>query len=358
MQAHGRRLPPRPAGAEWVKVKARHDMTAMIGGFTEGAGSRRGTVGALLVGEPGEEGLTYLSHVGSGITGPMSRALWDRLSDMETDESPFANAVPKAPQPAPLGAPGAALRGALRRADAGQPAARLGLPRAGGGGGRGPRPARGPVLPGERRPGGAGGRAHGDPHQPRQGLLAGRGHPEGAPARPLPAHGARARAAPRRPADDPEALSERDRGGLLLPAHGQRRAVLDAHGRPLAQRPGRREDEPLRAGGRPHGRCCGSSTSATSTSTRGRAPPRRPTSRSGCSSTSTPPTACPTTGWWRRPCWCAMRSRPSGCAATRGPRGPAACTSWCRSRPGTPSTRSACSRAWSARAWWPCAPTS
>jgi bifunctional non-homologous end joining protein LigD len=83
---------------EWVKVKARHDMTVVIGGFTEGAGSRRGTVGALLVGEPGGDGLTYLSHVGSGLTGPMSRALWDRLSAMEMPASPFANAVPKAPQ--------------------------------------------------------------------------------------------------------------------------------------------------------------------------------------------------------------------------------------------------------------------
>ena len=27
---------------EWVKVKARHDMEVVIGGFTEGAGSRRG----------------------------------------------------------------------------------------------------------------------------------------------------------------------------------------------------------------------------------------------------------------------------------------------------------------------------
>ena len=84
---------------EWVKVKARHDMEVTIGGFTEGAGSRRGTVGALLVGEPGPGGLTYLSHVGSGLTGPMSRALWDRLRAMEVDESPFANEVPKAPQP-------------------------------------------------------------------------------------------------------------------------------------------------------------------------------------------------------------------------------------------------------------------
>ena len=54
---------------EWVKIKSRPEMVATIGGFTEGAGSHRGTLGALLVGEPDEAGgLTYLSHVGSGFS--------------------------------------------------------------------------------------------------------------------------------------------------------------------------------------------------------------------------------------------------------------------------------------------------
>jgi bifunctional non-homologous end joining protein LigD len=83
---------------DWVKVKARYDLTAVIGGFTEGAGSRRGSVGALLVGERRPDGaLTYLSHVGSGLSATMSRALWDRLRAAEIDESPFANEVPSAP---------------------------------------------------------------------------------------------------------------------------------------------------------------------------------------------------------------------------------------------------------------------
>lgn len=83
---------------EWLKVKTRQELTAVIGGFTEGAGSRRGRVGALLVGEPAGDGsLTYLSHVGSGLSDAVARELWDRLRAIEVGESPFANAVPPAP---------------------------------------------------------------------------------------------------------------------------------------------------------------------------------------------------------------------------------------------------------------------
>ena len=80
---------------EWVKVKRRPEMVGVIGGFTEGTGSHRNTLGALLVGEEDEEGrLTYLSHVGSGFSHDLARRLWDRLRGMEVAESPFANDVP------------------------------------------------------------------------------------------------------------------------------------------------------------------------------------------------------------------------------------------------------------------------
>ncbi len=80
---------------EWVKIKSRPEMVATIGGFTEGTGSHRGTLGALLVGEPDEAGgLTYLSHVGSGFSHDQARRLWDRLRGTEVPESPFSNEVP------------------------------------------------------------------------------------------------------------------------------------------------------------------------------------------------------------------------------------------------------------------------
>jgi bifunctional non-homologous end joining protein LigD len=81
---------------EWLKIKSRPEMVATIGGFTEGAGSQRGTLGALLVGEPDGDGrLTYLSHVGSGFSHDAARKLWDRLRGMEVGESPFSNEVPR-----------------------------------------------------------------------------------------------------------------------------------------------------------------------------------------------------------------------------------------------------------------------
>ena len=83
---------------DWRKVKTRQEAEVVIGGFTEGAGSRRGTIGALLVGERDDEGaLTYLSHVGSGLSDALARGLWDRLTAAEIADSPFANPVPDAP---------------------------------------------------------------------------------------------------------------------------------------------------------------------------------------------------------------------------------------------------------------------
>jgi bifunctional non-homologous end joining protein LigD len=92
---------PDRRGQEWRKVKIRPEMTTVVGGFTEGSGSRRGTLGALLVGEPDEEGrLRYLSNVGSGFSDAVARRLWGRLRSMEVQESPFAGEVPRtSPRP-------------------------------------------------------------------------------------------------------------------------------------------------------------------------------------------------------------------------------------------------------------------
>lgn len=91
---------PERRSGDWLKVKSRPEMTAWIGGFTEGAGSRRGRIGALLVGERDGEGrLRYLSHVGSGLTDRDARDLWDRLREDEVPESPFADPVPPGASP-------------------------------------------------------------------------------------------------------------------------------------------------------------------------------------------------------------------------------------------------------------------
>jgi bifunctional non-homologous end joining protein LigD len=81
---------------DWLKLKIRPDAVVTIGGFTEGGGSRRGTLGALIVGEETGEGLRYLSHVGSGFSDALARRLWDRLRAMQVPESPFDAPVPRA----------------------------------------------------------------------------------------------------------------------------------------------------------------------------------------------------------------------------------------------------------------------
>ena len=58
----GRRAPT------WLKIKHRKAQAVVIGGWRPGKGNRQGTVGALLLGIPGEGGLAYVGRVGSGFT--------------------------------------------------------------------------------------------------------------------------------------------------------------------------------------------------------------------------------------------------------------------------------------------------
>ena len=73
----------------WLKVKPTHSAEFVIGGYTQGKGSR-GALGSLLIGywEGGE--LRYASHVGSGFN---DRALQDvlaRLEPLHTRSCPFS----------------------------------------------------------------------------------------------------------------------------------------------------------------------------------------------------------------------------------------------------------------------------
>ncbi len=53
-------------GRDWQKVKCRHTQELVVGGFTEGQGSR-GALGSLLVGTYEGERLVYAGRVGSGF---------------------------------------------------------------------------------------------------------------------------------------------------------------------------------------------------------------------------------------------------------------------------------------------------
>ena len=84
----GRRSP------DWRKVKVRHEVEGVIGGYVEGEGSRRGGVAAVLVGQESGGELAYVGRVGSGFTDAASRELRRRLDRLASDTCPFSAAPP------------------------------------------------------------------------------------------------------------------------------------------------------------------------------------------------------------------------------------------------------------------------
>lgn len=86
----GRRSP------DWIKVKHVRTQEVVIGGWTSGEGRRAGSVGALLLGIPGEQGLAFVGHVGTGFTEQTLRDLGRRLHRLEIRDSPFSARLPAA----------------------------------------------------------------------------------------------------------------------------------------------------------------------------------------------------------------------------------------------------------------------
>jgi bifunctional non-homologous end joining protein LigD len=84
----GRRSP------DWVKVKSFRTQEVVIGGWTEGRGERDGSLGALLLGIPGEGGLRYVGKVGTGFSDQARRDLLDELDPLAVQGSPFHSPLP------------------------------------------------------------------------------------------------------------------------------------------------------------------------------------------------------------------------------------------------------------------------
>jgi bifunctional non-homologous end joining protein LigD len=87
---------PARRGDDWRKIKVRQRVTAVIGGYTAGAGARRGSFGALVVGAYGPDGLHYLGHVGSGFRDDELRRLRARLDALADPTCPFVTPPPEA----------------------------------------------------------------------------------------------------------------------------------------------------------------------------------------------------------------------------------------------------------------------
>jgi bifunctional non-homologous end joining protein LigD len=84
----GRRHP------DWLKVKSFRTQEVVIGGWTEGRGERRGSLGALLLGVPHGGGLRYVGKVGTGFDADARRDLLEDLRSLSTEDSPFASPLP------------------------------------------------------------------------------------------------------------------------------------------------------------------------------------------------------------------------------------------------------------------------
>jgi bifunctional non-homologous end joining protein LigD len=84
----GRRSP------DWVKVKSFRTQEVVIGGWTGGRGEREGSLGALLLGIPSEDGLRYAGKVGTGFSERARRDLLADLDPLAVESSPFDSPLP------------------------------------------------------------------------------------------------------------------------------------------------------------------------------------------------------------------------------------------------------------------------
>jgi bifunctional non-homologous end joining protein LigD len=80
---------PGRRSSAWLKVKATRSGDFVVGGYTQGKGSRA-DLGALLVGYWRGRALQYASHVGSGFDGDTLAQVKKRLEPLRRKDCPFA----------------------------------------------------------------------------------------------------------------------------------------------------------------------------------------------------------------------------------------------------------------------------
>lgn len=86
---------PGQRSRSWLKVKSTLSDEFIIGGFTDGAGARSDSFGALLLGQRDGSGrLVYVSNVGSGFSDRDLSALRERLDSISSQDCPFSEAPP------------------------------------------------------------------------------------------------------------------------------------------------------------------------------------------------------------------------------------------------------------------------
>ena len=79
--------------AEWVKVKVITTQEVVIGGWTEGKGGRGASLGSLLLGIPGADGLDYVGKVGTGFDDRALTTIGTELQNRTTRTNPFGDTI-------------------------------------------------------------------------------------------------------------------------------------------------------------------------------------------------------------------------------------------------------------------------
>lgn len=88
------RYEPGVRSKHWLKFPHRRRSSWVIGGWRPETGSAT-RLGAILVGQPTDEGLLYMGRVGSGIAGKVGPMLRELLEPLGRPTSPFADEVPR-----------------------------------------------------------------------------------------------------------------------------------------------------------------------------------------------------------------------------------------------------------------------
>jgi bifunctional non-homologous end joining protein LigD len=86
---------PGKRSPNWRKVKNRHTVEVVIGGYRLGTGNRSSTFGALLVGVPESDGLRFAGGVGTGFNQRTLGELSKRLASLQTVTCPFLSLPPR-----------------------------------------------------------------------------------------------------------------------------------------------------------------------------------------------------------------------------------------------------------------------
>jgi bifunctional non-homologous end joining protein LigD len=79
---------------DWLKFPIRPTGSIVDGGFRFETDSDH-RLGAVLVGEPTDDGLVFRGRVGAGIAGKAGQRLGDQLRPLVREESPFATPLPR-----------------------------------------------------------------------------------------------------------------------------------------------------------------------------------------------------------------------------------------------------------------------